>query len=76
MSDDRTERQKLISAFVTVINNHRGETIAFKELDYLTEDEREFLDYLLDDLKEKTKKQSQIYRHTDDAAVVNRTMRK
>lgn len=75
MTDDRTEREKLIGAFVTVINMHRGETISFKELDYLTQNEREYLDYLLDDLKDKSQNRARVYRHTNDFEVVNRVMK-
>ncbi len=48
-------RRKMIAAFCSYLNTHRGETVIGNDLELLTQDEREWFDMCIEDIKIKIK---------------------
>jgi hypothetical protein len=46
-------RKNMIFAFCNYLNVHRGETVIFNYLELLTEDEREWFDMCIEDIKKR-----------------------
>jgi hypothetical protein len=50
---EQTMRRKMIAAFCSYLNTHRGETVIYNDLKLLTEKEREWFDICIEDIKRK-----------------------